>query len=156
MNSHWKAVIGVILIFVFGCFSGALCTSLFVGHKIKDLIEKGPDSVAEIMERRLTRNLDLDPDQKQKVHECFQANLKQRKELQTQIQPQVRMLNRQTFQEISAILRPDQADRFHQNVEELRKRRKGFNPGGPNSDPGAPESETGMSTNTGAGAPPIH
>jgi hypothetical protein len=48
-------------------------------------------------------------------------------ELQKQVQPQVKAVNRQTLQEIDALLTPDQQQRFHDNLV-LFKEHFGRNP----------------------------
>jgi hypothetical protein len=122
MTTHWKAILGVILIFVLGFASGVVGSSIFVHRKIVAFLQH-PGAVAEAaLEKRLTRNLALDENQKQQVHGYFEENLKSRKELNKQIQPQIRMLNIDTFQKITSVLRPDQQDLFKKNVEEMRNR----------------------------------
>jgi hypothetical protein len=122
MKAHWKAFLGVILIFLFGCLSGAVSTSIFFHHMMIEFLQHPGVKLSAALEKRLTGNLDLDEAQKKQVHELFAENLEHRKDVQKQIQPQVKALNRQTMQEIIAILRPDQVDRFHQNLERIHKR----------------------------------
>lgn len=121
MTTSWKAIIGVILIYLFGCFSGVVGTAIVARHKVLDFMKHPGITASAAMEKRLTGNLNLDANQKQQVHQFFMENLEQRKALQKQIQPQIQMLNRQTFQEISGVLNLDQLDRFHQNLAEFRK-----------------------------------
>ena|ERR1700683_2563788 len=120
MTSNWKAILGVILIYIFGCFSGVICTSIFLHHKIIEFLQHPAVVLSAALEKRLTGNLGLDANQKEQVHEYFLDNLQHRKELQKQIQPQVQALNQQTIQRIAAILRPDQTELFQQNVDKFR------------------------------------
>ena len=137
MNSHWKAVVGVILIYLFGCLSGVFLTGIVVHHKMQEFLKHPAVAVSAALEKRLTGNLDLDANQKQQVHQYFVENLEKRKEIQQQNQPQVQMLNRQTFMEINGVLRPDQTERFHQNIAEFRKHfgAAGLNPDTENQPP---------------------
>jgi hypothetical protein len=151
MNKTWQAVLGAILIFVFGWLAGALFTSLVIGHKAIALLQKGPEGIEEVLERRMTHNLALDPTQKQQVHEFFMENLKQRKVLQKTIQPQVQALNRQTVQQITTVLRPDQKERFQENIEKLRNR---LGAATASQETGAASPPAAPATNTGAGSPP--
>ena len=130
MTSHWKAVLGVILVFIFGCLSGTLATSVFFYHRTTEFLQRSPEGMADLLERRMTHNLGLDANQQQQIHTCFMENVAQRKQLQLQIQPQVQMINRQTLQQIDAVLRPDQRERFHENLVQFRKRfgKSPFNP----------------------------
>ncbi len=145
MNKTWKAVLGVILIYIFGCFSGMVSTSIFFHHRMLIFLQHPAVALSAALEKRLTGNLGLDADQKEKVHACFEENLQQRKELQKQIQPQVQALNHQTIQEVTAILHPDQTELFQQNIEKVRKhfgamagKQEADTPSASNVQPGAP------------------
>ncbi|MCE0482882.1 MAG: hypothetical protein LV479_01435 [Methylacidiphilales bacterium] len=122
MTTTWKAVLGIVLIFIFGFVCGITSTSIYAHRKMVEFLQHPALTVSNTLERRLTHNLNLDSDQKQRIHELFLANLDQRKQLQEQIQPQVRVLNRQTFMEINSVLRPDQREQFHQNLAQIRRR----------------------------------
>jgi hypothetical protein len=122
MTSHWKAILGVVLIFILGFAAGMVCSSIFVHHKIVDFLQH-PGAVAEAaMEKKLTHNLALDENQRQQIHGYFMENLQSRRELNKQIQPGVRIVNLATYREINSVLRPDQRELFRKNLEELRNR----------------------------------
>jgi len=127
MNSTWKAAIGVILIFILGWFGGAITTIALARHKAQVIAQHGPEALAVVVERQTTRDLGLNSDQKTHLHTLFVENIRQRLELQKQIQPQMKALNRQTLQEIDAVLTPDQQQHFHDNLI-LFKDRFGRNP----------------------------
>jgi uncharacterized SAM-binding protein YcdF (DUF218 family) len=157
MNSTWKAAIGVILIFVLGWFGGALTTMVIARHKALALLQHGPEAIAIVLERQTTRNLGLNDDQKTHLHALFVENLRQRMELQKQVQPQVKAVNRQTLQEIDAILTPDQQQRFHDNLV-LFKDRFGRNPFNVGADDKSTQTATPApatpATNSGTSQPP--
>lgn len=155
MTSHWKAILGVILVYIFGCFSGVVSTSIFFHQKMLYFLQHPGVVESTMVEKRLTGNLGLDANQKQQVHHYFLANLEQRKELQKQIQPQVLESYRQTVKQITAILRPDQAELFYQNIEKFRKRwgTPTLNPNAGN--PSTPNAQLAPpATNSGAASPP--
>jgi hypothetical protein len=128
MTPTWKAVIGVILIFILGWFGGALTTLVIARHKAAVLVaQQDPEAIAIMLERRTTHDLGLTPEQRTQLHSIFVENLKQRLELQKTIQPQVKAVNRQTIQQINAILNAQQQQRFHENLV-LFKQRFGRNP----------------------------
>ena len=130
MNTLWKAIVGVILIYIFGVLSGIAGTSIYAHHKIRAILRHPALTLMRGMETRLTEGLHLDNNQKEKIHQCFMENLKSRAELEVHIQPQIRLLNLETVREISATLRPDQLERFHENLDDLRRRMaaNGLNP----------------------------
>lgn len=150
MNSTWKAVAGVIFIFILGWGGGALTTLVIARHKALAMIQRNPEALAIVLERQTTRNLGLTNDQKTHLHALFVENLSQRMELQKQVQPQVKAVNRQTLQEIDALLTPDQQQRFHDNLVLFKARfgRNPFNVGAENKSAQRAASETaGPSTN---------
>lgn len=154
-GTYGKAVLGVILVFILGCIAGWLGASVVHYRQTTLMLQRGPEATAELLENRMTRNLDLDAAQQQQIHTDFMENLRQRKLLQTQIQPQVQLLNRATMQQIMAILRPDQAEHFRQNVSQFRQRfGKGpFNPNAESPSPAVAQPEVGA-TNSSVGTPP--
>ena len=130
MTSPWKAVCGVVLVFLLGCLSGWIGASLVHYRQTTQFLQGGPEAVAKLLETRMTRNLNLDENQRQKVHQLFMDNLVQRRQLQMQIQPQVQLVNRETFEEINVLLRPDQQKIFRENITLFRQRtgKSPFNP----------------------------
>jgi DNA primase len=155
MTRYWKAILGVILIYIFGCLSGAVSTSIFFHHRMLVFLRHPAPALSAALEKRLTGNLGLDANQKQQVHGYFLDNLQQRKELQKQIQPQIQALNEKTVQEVAAILHPDQTKLFNENVEKFRKR-LAANAVNPNTEnPSAPQIQPAApATHSGAGSPP--
>ena len=121
MSKTWKAIIGVILIYIFGCVSGAVCTSIFAHRALIAFLQHPAVAASKALENRLTGNLHLDPNQRLQVDGFFLDNLQQRRELQKQIHPQIQALNTQTVQQILTILRPDQKDLFHHNIDTFRQ-----------------------------------
>jgi hypothetical protein len=122
MTGHWKASLGVLLVFILGCLSGMLVSSVYFSHRTAVFFQRGSAAYIDLAEHRLTRNLNLDPTQKQEIHQYFLENLAERKQLQAQVQPEVQMLNHQTFGEIRSVLRPEQMTVFRENLNEFRKR----------------------------------
>ena len=102
-------------------------TLIVVHHKALALLQRGPEAIAVVLERQTTHGLGLNEDQKKQLHLLLVDNVRQRLELQKQVQPQVKAVNRQTLQEIDALLTPDQQQRFHDNLI-LFKDRFGRNP----------------------------
>jgi hypothetical protein len=149
MSPTWKAALGVILVFILGWFGGALTTMVIAHHKMIELIQHNPEALAVVLERQTTRGLGLNDDQKTHLHALIVENLRQRMELQKQVQPQVRAVNRQTLQEIDALLTPDQQQRFHDNLVLFKDRfgRNPFNVGPDNGAAPVSADNVGASTN---------
>ena len=146
MTSTWKAALGILLVFVFGCISGGLSASLFLRHEVLAL-ERDPSEVARILENRLTHHLDLDPAQHRQIHDILMTYLQQRQNLLKQVQPQMKVLNLQMIGQIRSVLRPDQVAGFHDNVEQLRRRLANAAVHPPEAEVGASETTNAPSTN---------
>ena len=139
MNRNWKAFLGVTLVFILGGLAGSLITAVHIGHRTIDFFQRGPVAYIDLLERRMTGNLALDPGQKQQVHEYLMQNLAKRKSLQAQIQPEIQRLNLETFRQIKTILRPDQMAIFQGNLDKFHKRFGQPNmPGSTSATPTAP------------------
>jgi hypothetical protein len=142
MNPTWKAILGALAIFIFGWLAGTLSTSLFIGHKMLALYRGGPVAAAHVLEKRMTRNLNLDASQKIEIEGFFLENANKRIQLEKQIQPQIQVLNQQTIKEVNDSLRPDQAEKFHTNLEYFKMHAgRGFFSPAADSSPVTPESK---------------
>jgi hypothetical protein len=156
MNATWKAAIGVILVFILGWVGGALITLLIMHHRMTVLVRSDPEQMAILLERQTTRNLGLDENQKKQIHALLVENLRERTQLQRQIQPQVRSVNGQTLQQIDAVLTADQQQKFQLNLLRF-KQRFGRNPlyAGPDGAPVPPDSvPVKGATNAAVASPP--
>ncbi len=151
MNSTWKAVAGVTVIFILGCVIGVLGTLVAVKHHALDL-QRNPEALAIVLERQTTRNLGLDADKKRQLHGVFLQYIRQRLDLQRQIQPQVHTVNAQTLQQIDGLLTPDQQSKFHDNLI-LFKARFGRNPFNVGTDDKSAQAEQAGAGGDGGAAP---
>jgi len=150
MSPTWKAAIGVILIFILGWFGGALTTLGLTRHKALVLMQRSPEAIAFLLERQTTRNLRLNENQRTQFHSLIFENVRERMELQKQIQPQIMAVNRQTMQDIDALLTPDQQQRFQENLV-LFKDRFGRNPFNVGSNDKSAAPTTNLPSDVGAG-----
>jgi hypothetical protein len=122
MRSSWKAAFGIFLIFGLGCLSGALSTSVYFHENLDLLTQRNPGASAEAIETRLTHHLKIDAQQREQIHGILMDYVKQRRQFQARIQPDVQALNVQMIRQVRAALHPDQLAGFHQNITELRGR----------------------------------
>jgi hypothetical protein len=118
----WKSLLGVMLIFLLGCLAGAFVALAVVHHRTTVFLQRGSLAYEQFLERRLSHRLHLDPNQRERFHEAFMANIDERKQIQAQVQPQMKALNAQTGQQIRAILTPEQLEQFHENLADFRHR----------------------------------
>ena len=120
--TNWKAVLGVLGIFILGFFGGVAVTSIIAHHIARSVSQHPLETTIDALERRLTRNLDLDPSQREKIHESFQEYLDARRSIQMDVRPKVQGANRALLQEVTAVLHPDQQEKFSVSLEDIRTR----------------------------------
>jgi hypothetical protein len=152
MSPTWKAALGVIVIFILGWVGGSMTTLIISHHKILALSQGNSQALTALLERQMTRGLKLDDGQRAKLHDLLLENVRQRKELQRQVQPQVWTCNRQTMDAINALLTPEQRQKFEDNLL-FFKARFGRNPLNTGPEESAP-SAVGSSTNAATATPP--
>jgi hypothetical protein len=122
MMRDWKSTLAVMLVFALGCAAGVLVAFIVMRQHVTSVLQRDSPAYEQILERRLTRGLDLDESQRERFHEALTANIEARKSLQKQIQPQVQALNIQTRRELRSILKPEQFAIFRRNLEDFRRR----------------------------------
>jgi hypothetical protein len=155
MNQTWKAVVGIVLIFILGWFGGALTTLIIARHKALLTLQHKPQDITMTVERQTTRNLGLNDQQQTQIRTLMEKNVEQRIDLQKQLQPQVRTINQQTLQEINALLTPDQQQRFRDNLIRFKLRfgRNPFNVSAEDAPGGAVTPAAAESLGSGTNAP---
>jgi hypothetical protein len=118
----WKAIIGVVLVFVLGALSGAIVSHGVYRHKVDALIYGGHEARrAEIVERMSCR-LKLDRDQRAKLESIMKDTHKEMLEARRPIEPRIDEILARTETRVREILRPDQMDAFNKFVAEKKAR----------------------------------
>jgi len=123
-----KPIIGIMLVFALGAASGAVATHMFHRDRMETFIKGGPESREEFIVSRLSRKLDLDTRQQVQVRTIVHENHRAMREVRKQQHPQIQAILDQGQSRISAVLRPEQQEKFRQIIEE---RRKHHSPEGP-------------------------
>jgi hypothetical protein len=123
-----KPIIGIMLVFALGAASGAVATHMFHRDRMETFIKGGPESREEFIVSRLSRKLDLDTRQQTQVRTIVHENHRAMREVRKQQHPQIQAILDQGQSRISAVLRPEQQEKFRQIIEE---RRKHHSPEGP-------------------------
>ena len=133
MRRDWKSILGVLMVFGLGILAGAFLSLAFVHHRVVVALQRGSPAYEQMLERRLSRGMDLTPDQRQRFHEALVANIEQRKNLQLQLQPQIQEINQATRREFRDILQPAQLATLKDNLQDFRRRfgSPGIGGGGP-------------------------
>ena len=120
---RWKSIIGVLLVFLLGALAGAA-----VGHRVgrqgvEAILSGRGDATVDLIVRRLSRSLDLDPAQREQVRAIITEGHRDIVEIRKPVQAQVEAAIERSRARVRAILRPEQQEKFDRIQAKRRKRR---------------------------------
>jgi hypothetical protein len=121
---HWKSILGLLLIFIFGVITGGLITARVLDNRVRNFMQGGPDAVGKLIETRLTRELHLDRSQREGVVEVITNARVQISAARHEVQPKVDQVLAQAEQDIRGLLRPEQTAKFDRIVSRTKDRWK--------------------------------
>lgn len=123
MPKNAKAVMGILFVFILGAVSGSLVTRMVLHGRLEAFMHDGPGVREEHIVKRLSRELNLDNGQQDRirgiVHETHTAVL----EARSQIRPRIETLLEQGQGRIAAVLRPEQREKFMKLIAERKANR---------------------------------
>ena len=108
---NWKSLLLLVLVFFAGLAVGVVGTRIVVRHVVQNAIAH-PERVQTFMERNLTRRLRLDNDQQVKLHDILTDARGQLTSLRKEFQPQAAEVLTGADKKISALLTPEQQERY--------------------------------------------
>lgn len=119
----WKAVAGVLLVFFLGALAGGIGVYRFHRRTLDRFLQGGPGPVSEFYVRKLSRDLDLDASQRERVGAIVRRTAEEVRDVRETCRPRVDEILEKGRAEIRAGLRPDQQARFDEIVAERHRRR---------------------------------
>jgi len=117
---NWKAIVGVIAVFLLGGLAGSFTTVAIVRHRL--VHGHGPQMVANLIVRRLSWELRLDHDQRAQLRVIVGEGQQEMKKVRQQIQPQVEEILTNSEAKVRLILRPAQQEKFDKLIAERKAR----------------------------------
>jgi hypothetical protein len=81
-----------------------------------------PEVVASRITNRMTRRLDLTPEQREKVAEIIKKRQEHFQRIRRRVRPRVWAELEGARQEINGVLTPEQAEKFNRHFEHVKKR----------------------------------
>ena len=120
----WKAVAGIVLVFFLGVLAGGVGVYRFHRHRMDRFFRGEPGAMSGFLVHRLSRDLDLDASQRERVESVSRRTQEEMREVRRQLRPRVEEILEKGRTEIRAGLRPDQQARFDEIVAERRHRRR--------------------------------
>ena len=119
-----KAIAGILLVFVLGAASGAIVTHMVQRAHHETFIKGGPEAREELIVKRLTKKLDLDPQQQEQVKAIIHENHAAMQQVRDKSRPQIEAILGQGQKRINELLRPAQQEKFQTIIAEHKERRK--------------------------------
>jgi hypothetical protein len=120
---RWKLVSGLLLVFVLGILAGAFGTRIYLKDRFAHL-RKDPKARQAFIMRKLSKELELTPDQKIKVEKIVAQVGAKRREFFLKNRPEIKRIMDEGFLQIKKELNNDQQKKLDVLREEFEKRRK--------------------------------
>jgi uncharacterized membrane-anchored protein YhcB (DUF1043 family) len=120
MKTKLKSWLVIALVFIVGFGAGVVVTRGVVRHAIRQAATN-PDRVRDIIERRLTRQLDLDASQRKQVHDILVDSHSELRTLRGEYRPQFMAIVSNAEQRVATLLNEKQRERFAKVCAENRQ-----------------------------------
>ncbi|MGB5922143.1 MAG: hypothetical protein WBH36_07945 [Syntrophobacteria bacterium] len=121
---RWKLISGLLLVFVLGVLAGSFGTRIYLKDRFEHL-RKDPKARQAFIMRKLSKELELTPDQKIKVEKIVEQMGEKRREFFLKNRPEIKKIMDEGFAQIRKELNSDQQKKLDVLREEFEKRRKG-------------------------------
>lgn len=109
---HWKAIIGVILVFALGMIAGGLVTARVMRHRVRAALARGPEGAMDLVVRRMGAELRLDSGQRELLRVIVTDAQQQMKAVRGQAEPQIKEILGRAETKVREMLRPEQRAKF--------------------------------------------
>ena len=120
---RWKLISGLLLVFVLGVLAGSFGTRIYLKDRFEHL-RKDPKARQAFIMRKLSKELELTPDQKIKVEKIVEQMGEKRREFFLKNRPEIKKIMDEGFAQIRKELNSDQQKKLDVLREEFEKRKK--------------------------------
>jgi Spy/CpxP family protein refolding chaperone len=120
---RWKSIVGVLLVFLLGALAGAAVVHRVDRQRVESVLSGRGGVTVDLIVRRLSRSLDLDPAQQDQVRAIVTETRRDIVEIRKPVQPQIDATIERSRARVRAILRPEQQEKFDRIQAERQKRR---------------------------------
>jgi len=120
---RWKLISGLLLVFVLGVLAGSVGTGFYLKHRLAPIIKEPRARKAFIM-KRLSKKLNLTPNQKTKIEPIVEQMIEKRREYYRKIRPEIKRIMDQGFTQIKEELNEDQKKKLDELREKFQKHRR--------------------------------
>jgi Spy/CpxP family protein refolding chaperone len=122
MRPRLKGALFLLVAFLLGAATGALGLGLYQARTGWWGPHRGPDRFERFLLQRLTRELDLRPEQRQQVESILRETGQEFARLREEIRPRIRDIRVRSREKIQAILSPEQQTKYEALEEEWDRR----------------------------------
>jgi Spy/CpxP family protein refolding chaperone len=119
---NWKAILGVLAIFVLGIIAGGLITHRIYQKRIRAFLRGQGAVPAELIVRQMSSQLNLTADQRAQVVPIINDTRQRIQRIRVQAEPQVREAFQETERRVRELLTPEQCAKFDKIVAEHKAR----------------------------------
>jgi len=119
---RWKSIVGVLLVFLLGALAGAAVEHRIVRQSFENVLSGRGGATVDLIVRRLSRSLDLDPAQRDQVRAIVTETHRDIGEIRKPVQARVEAAIDRSRARVREILRPAQQEKFDRIQAERRKR----------------------------------
>ena len=120
---NFKAIAGILLVFLLGAAGGALVTHLICKARFEHFLSGGHRMREDVIVERLTKKLGLDGSQQEQVRVIMHETHEGIRQIRSRMHPQIEALLTAGQDRIKAVLRPDQREKFDRIIAEWKQRR---------------------------------
>jgi len=113
---NWKAIAAICLVFILGAAAGGMITAHVIHRRIQHFLQSGPQAVNELIVKRLSKRLELDPSQSEKLKVIVADTRDEMRSARRQIAPQVKVILSDSAKKIRGILKPEQEKNFDEVI----------------------------------------
>jgi hypothetical protein len=120
--NKWKLIAGLLLVLFLGIVTGAIGTGLYVKYRLAPF-QKGSKAKEAVILERLSKELNLTPNQKTKIGPIVKQMIERRRAHYQKYRPEVKAIMDQGFSQIKEELNEDQKKKLKALREKFEKRR---------------------------------
>ena len=117
---NFKAIAGILLVFLLGAAGGALVTHMIHEARFEHFISGGHRLREDVIVERLTKKLDLDGRQQEQVRAIMHETHDGIRQARSRIRPQIEALLTAGQDRIKAVLLSDQREKFDRIIAERK------------------------------------
>lgn len=119
---RWKLIAGLFLVFVLGILTGSVGTGFYLKHRLVPFV-KDPVARKTFIMKRLSRELNLTQNQKNKIEPIVEQMIAKRRQYYLKNRPELKEIMNQGFAQMREELNEDQKKKLEVLREKYRRRR---------------------------------